>query len=121
MCACREAVKKVVYHAENVSQGKHGNDVVTGTHRQHFVTIGYVGPQTAVRQHYAFGIAGGAGSVIDDRQFFRRLFLAIADMFGTEVFGIACAIDSITVFECFHEPFVPANDRSEIRQQYHSH
>lgn len=42
-------------------------------------------------------------------------------MFGTEVLGIARAVDGVAVFESFHEPFVPANNRSKIRQQDNSH
>lgn len=42
-------------------------------------------------------------------------------MFGTEVLRIARAVDGVAVFESFHEPFVPADNWSKIRQQDNSH
>ncbi len=35
--------------------------------------VAEVGPHTAVREHHAFGRAGGAGCVVDHGQFFRFL------------------------------------------------
>lgn len=84
---------------------KHGDDVISRFHREHFETVRYVRPDAAIGEHDAFRISGSAGSIIDDSQFLRTVF-PITDMFGTEILWITLAVNSVSVFEGISQLFV---------------
>ncbi|EJX10502.1 hypothetical protein EVA_01128 [gut metagenome] len=116
MGSCSKAVEEVVHHAEYMAHGEHGDDRVAGLHLQHFEAVGHVRPQAAVGQHHSLGVAGGARRVVDDGQFF-RLVLAVGDVFGAEILGIALAVDGIAVFAGFNQLRVACHQQRKVVEQ----
>lgn len=47
--------------------------------------------------------------------------MAVADVFGAEVLGIALAVDGVAVLEGFHQARVAAYDGREVGEQNHAH
>ena len=115
----RETVEEVVDHAEHMPQGEHRHDVVSRLYAEHLAAVIHVAPKAAVGQHDAFRVARGAGRVVDDGQFVGRSLLAVADVFGAEVLGVAGAVAGVAVLEGFHQGVVAAHHRGEVFQ-YHN-
>ena len=73
MYSAGEGVNELEGQPIHVGHGKDGYKFFTRRVTHLVKGVAKVGPHTAVREHHAFGRAGGTGRVVDHGQFFRFL------------------------------------------------
>ena len=73
MYSAGEGVNELEGQPVHVGHGKDGYKFFTRRVTHLVKGVAKVGPHTAVREHHAFGRAGGTGRVVDHGQFFRFL------------------------------------------------
>ena len=102
MRTCRKSVKEIIYHTEHMPHRQHGNDMIARFNGKHLEAVSHIRPKTAIGEHHSFRVTCGAGSIIDNSQFF-RMILSVANMFRAEVLGILSTIYCIPVFKSISE------------------
>ena len=112
-----EFIEELEGKSVHVRHGQHGDQLVAGFQRQYLEGEGGVRPQASVGQHHAFGVAGGAGGVVDDRQFVGLVFV-IADVLLAEVFGIFLAEHFVEVFAGILQLFAARHQDGEVRHHH---
>ena len=91
-----------------MSHRQHGNDMIARFNGKHLEAVSHIRPKTAIGEHHSFRVTCGAGSIIDNSQFFRTI-LSVTNMFRAEVFWILLTVNRIPVFKSISEFFVAGN------------
>ena len=110
----RKLIQELKCKSVHVCHWQHAYQLVTGFQRQHFKGEFGVGPQAAIGEHDAFRVAGCAGGIVDDRQFFGLVFV-IVDMLFAEVLGEFLAEHLIEVLAGIGDTFVTRHEQGEVR------
>ena len=98
MTPVAEAEDELEGHAVHMGHGEDGEHVLAGLDvlREQAHAEVQVAPERAVGEHDSLGEARGARGVVDEGQFFGRIYM-IMHMLGTEEFGVFPAVEFVEV------------------------
>ena len=100
------------HHTVHMRHRKHRYDrvIFVEPRFRHIVGEVQVGPDGPVGNHYAFGKAGGARSIVDQGQFFRAVFIE-ADIFFFQSVGVTLLEQFFTAYEGGFDLLAPGREK----------